>query len=97
VHYGAGSHTSHAFRIGKLDKAQQPAEWAALSNTSYPSAPWRSKAKQNCDVNTLRAKKKEKFLSLHPHVKPADATQRLVEEWVVKKGGWKYAEHAKKA
>ncbi len=51
----------------------------------------------NCNVSTLRAKKKEKYLLLHPHVTPADATQQLVEEWVVGKKGWKYAEHAKEA
>ena len=97
VHYGAGSDKSHAVRIGKMDKAQQPAAWDALSNTSYASDPSRSKLTQCNNVSNLRAKKKAKYLFLHPHVKPVDATQQLVEEWVVGKGGWKVAEHATEA
>jgi hypothetical protein len=97
VHYGAGSHKSHAARIGKMDKAHQKAAWDALSTTSYASDSSRSKVTQCTNVSNLRAKKKEKYLSLHPDVKPADATQQLVEEWVVKKKGWKYAEHATEA
>ncbi len=97
VHYGAGSHKSHAARIGKMDEAHQPAAWDALSNESYASDPSRSKVKQCNNVSNLRAKKKAKYLLLHPHVKPVDATQQLVEEWVVGKGAWKLAEHATEA